>query len=145
MRVIWDGCLQKKGLCEFLMYESAKRDMLDIRSDITVYVSDLIDDPENYALTRWEDHWVRPREFRVLLNPMIDDDVDLLSTTVLHEMVHVKQLLRGEYRDRFDRDGTHRVFWKGKEVFPDRMVYEEMPWEVEAVTFEDHVKQFRGI
>jgi hypothetical protein len=60
-------------------------------------------------------------------------------------MVHVKQLLRGEYRDRFDRDGTHRVFWKGKEVFPEQMVYEEMPWEVEAVTFEDHVKQFQGI
>lgn len=143
MRVIWQHSInEKKGFCEFLMYECTKRDMLDIRSDIAVYVSDLIDDEENHALTQWEDHWVRPREFRVLLSEVVFDDVELLSTVMLHEMVHVKQLLRGDYRDRFDRDGTHRVFWKEEEVFSDRMVYEEMPWEVEAVSFERRASCF---
>lgn len=139
VRVIWNRSdVRKKGLIESLIHMSVKRDVLDIRSSITVMVSELDEgDTENLAITRWTDHWVSPREFEILLSDMLFQDTSLIPSTILHEMVHVRQMARGQYRDRFDRDGTHRAIWMSERVDLESMEYEERPWEIEAMRFEE--------
>lgn len=53
-------------------------------------------------------------------------------TTILHEMVHVKQYLKGELKDK----GHFITFWK-KQKFDRRTEFAEKPWEVEAYMMEE--------
>jgi hypothetical protein len=50
-----------------------------------------------------------------------------LIQTLAHEMVHVKQIARGQ----LSYDGK-KVFWKGKRFFPKKMSYYNHPWEIDA-------------
>ena len=53
--------------------------------------------------------------------------IDKLVQTIAHEMVHVKQIAKGQlYYDK------KKVFWKGKRYFPKRMSYYDHPWEIDA-------------
>ena len=49
--------------------------------------------------------------------------------TLAHEMVHVKQYCRGQYRSEVARNGRFRRYWLGKQVIAK---YEDRPWELEA-------------
>lgn len=49
--------------------------------------------------------------------------------TLAHEMVHVKQIARGQYRGRVARNGRLLSVWCGKTV---RTEYMKRPWEIEA-------------
>lgn len=49
--------------------------------------------------------------------------------TLAHEMVHVKQFCRGQYRSETARNGRYRRYWLGKQVIAK---YEDRPWELEA-------------
>ena len=49
--------------------------------------------------------------------------------TLAHEMVHVKQIARGQYTGKIARNGKLLSCWCGKAV---RAKYENRPWEVEA-------------
>jgi hypothetical protein len=68
--------------------------------------------------------------------------------TLAHEMVHVKQFCRGQYRSELARNGRYRRYWLGKQVIAK---YEDRPWELEAFTREgilvsqlmEHVAQNR--
>lgn len=68
--------------------------------------------------------------------------------TLAHEMVHVKQYCRGQYRSEPSRNGRFRRYWLGKQVIAK---YEDRPWELEAFKREgilvsqllDHVAQKR--
>jgi hypothetical protein len=51
-----------------------------------------------------------------------------LVCTLAHEMVHVKQMVKGQYRIEETAKGA-RHFWMGKQVKKD---YYEQPWELEA-------------
>ena len=53
--------------------------------------------------------------------------MDKLIHTIAHEMVHVKQIAKGQ----LSYDGK-KIFWKGKRVYPKRMSYYDHPWEIDA-------------
>jgi hypothetical protein len=52
---------------------------------------------------------------------------DKLVHTLAHEMIHVKQIAKGQlsYEGR-------KIFWKGERVYPKRMSYYNHPWEIDA-------------
>lgn len=53
--------------------------------------------------------------------------LDKLIHTLAHEMVHVKQIAKGQLL----QDGK-KIFWKGKKFYPKRMSYYNHPWEIDA-------------
>lgn len=55
-------------------------------------------------------------------------------TTLAHEMVHVKQIARGQYRSLPSRNGKCKRFWLGKQV---AVSYLKRPWEHEAYRMEN--------
>lgn len=52
-----------------------------------------------------------------------------LLLTLAHEMVHVKQIARGQYTGRFAKNGRLLSCWRGKAI---RAEYLKRPWEIEA-------------
>lgn len=53
---------------------------------------------------------------------------EALIDTIAHEMVHVKQTVKGQYRVEMKGRTVHR-YWRGKKVQAD---YYDQPWEKEA-------------
>lgn len=52
-----------------------------------------------------------------------------LFVTLAHEMVHAKQMMRGQYRIEIGKRGKTTHYWMGKPV---KKEYIERPWEIEA-------------
>lgn len=50
-----------------------------------------------------------------------------LIQTIAHEMVHVKQIAKGQ----LSYVGK-KLFWKGKQYYPKKMSYYDHPWEIDA-------------
>ena len=61
----------------------------------------------------------------------IDSKLDLTQMlfTLAHEMVHVKQYVRGHYKVTPSRNGKLKKFWLGKTY---SVQYHKRPWELEA-------------
>ena len=57
---------------------------------------------------------------------------DEIIHTLAHEMVHVKQYVNGELNESLD-------VWKGKEIDPDSIDYDDHPWEIEAEKLGDEL------
>jgi hypothetical protein len=55
--------------------------------------------------------------------------VPRLLVILAHEMVHVKQIAKGQYKGMKSRNGRPISLWCGKKVKAD---YNERPWEIEA-------------
>lgn len=56
--------------------------------------------------------------------------------TLAHEMVHVKQIARGQYKGVSMKYGKGvRHYWMGKQV-PTKTKYLSRPWEIEAISRE---------
>ena len=53
--------------------------------------------------------------------------LDKLIQTLAHEMVHVKQIARGQLKYV-----GKKIFWKGERVYPKKMSYYNHPWEIDA-------------
>jgi len=53
--------------------------------------------------------------------------IEQLIEVIAHEMVHVKQTVRGQLASR----GVS-LFWKGKKVLCSKINYYDRPWEIEA-------------
>jgi hypothetical protein len=68
----------------------------------------------------------RPREFEIEL------DSSLAESTIIqclcHEMVHVKQTVKLEFRE----DTDDSKIWYGKKIDTIKTDYWELPWEIEA-------------
>jgi hypothetical protein len=67
-----------------------------------------------------------PNEFNIRLDSAMHNQA--LLRALAHEMVHVKQYVRGEMRDA----GHKIVVWKGKKHVSDGYTYWDQPWEIEA-------------
>ena len=81
----------------------------------------------------WEDDNIKPREFNIEINNTITgSDFD---TTVLHEMVHVKQYAKDELRERF-RLGYRKNWKRSKKNYFD-VEYDDAPWEKEAYRMQE--------
>lgn len=52
-----------------------------------------------------------------------------LLLTLAHEMIHVKQIAKGQYRGKLARNGRLLACWRGKTV---KAEYMKRPWEIEA-------------
>ena len=106
---------------------------------------ELVDKLSVDGLSTWEDDYVRPREFSIVIRRDVDQDPaekmrchERILLTLAHEMVHVKQLARGELKERFGR-GDKCVLWKNRKfasIF-DSDDYWDLPWEIEAHGKED--------
>ena len=78
-----------------------------------------------------DDDLNKPRQFMIELDASMKHPFDQILTWLAHEMVHLKQFVRGEL---FDYE-TGRVQWKTKSF--GRVHYEDSPWEKEAYRLED--------
>jgi hypothetical protein len=65
-------------------------------------------------------------------------DTTQLMTTLAHEMVHVKQIVKGQYKTKLTRSGKTIYYWMGKKV---NKPYLECPWEIEAYSRESLLVQ----
>lgn len=79
----------------------------------------------------YEDSNVRPREFSIEVKK--DQTYDDFCTTILHEMVHVKQYAKGELKERYKTG--HKQYWKDKDYT--EASYLDQPWEKEAYKLQE--------
>ena len=77
-----------------------------------------------------DDSLARPREFMIELDASMRYKFDQILTWLAHEMVHLKQFVRGELCDY----ETGRVQWKSRSF--GRVHYDDQPWEKEAYRLE---------
>ena len=77
-----------------------------------------------------DDSLARPREFMIELDASMKYSFDQILTWLAHEMVHLKQFVRGELCDY----ETGRVQWKTRSF--GRVHYDDQPWEKEAYRLE---------
>ena len=84
-----------------------------------------------------DDSLIRPREFMIELDASMKYKFDQILTWLAHEMVHLKQFVRGEL---FDYENG-RVQWKSRTF--GRVHYTDQPWEKEAYRLEGYLyKEF---
>ena len=77
-----------------------------------------------------DDSLSRPREFEIELDASMKYGFDQILTWLAHEMVHLKQFVRGELCDY----ETGRVQWKTRSY--GKVHYDDQPWEKEAYRLE---------
>ena len=77
-----------------------------------------------------DDSLSRPREFMIELDASMKYSFDQILTWLAHEMVHLKQFVRGELCDY----ESGRVQWKSRTF--GRVHYDDQPWEKEAYRLE---------
>ena len=77
-----------------------------------------------------DDSLARPREFLIELDASMRYKFDQILTWLAHEMVHLKQFVRGELCDY----ESGRVQWKSRSF--GRVHYNDQPWEKEAYRLE---------
>ena len=80
-----------------------------------------------------DDSLSRPREFMIELDASMKYSFDQILTWLAHEMVHLKQFVRGEL---FDYENG-RVQWKSRTF--GRVHYTDQPWEKEAYRLEGYL------
>ena len=86
-----------------------------------------------------DDNLNGPREFMIELDTSMKHPFDQILTWLAHEMVHLKQFVRGELFDY----ATGRVQWK-KRMYGN-VHYEDQPWEREAYRLETKLyEEFEG-
>ena len=79
-----------------------------------------------------DDDLDKPREFMVELDASMGNSFKQILIWLAHEMVHVKQFVKGELWDYEDT----RVVWKSKQ-YSNKQPYNEQPWEKEVYRLEE--------
>lgn len=96
--------------------------------NITVRFQDNL--KKDAAYCEWLDHNEKPRRFRIVIDSRMGRRKTL--ECLAHEIVHVKQYVKGELKDYIY--GNH-VRWRGQKMFYDENddeTYFDSPWEIEA-------------
>ena len=81
-----------------------------------------------------DDSLSRPREFNIELDASMRHPFSQILTWLAHEMVHLKQFVRGEL---FDYE-SGRVQWKSR-AYSEKIHYDDHPWEKEAYRLESEL------
>jgi hypothetical protein len=81
----------------------------------------------------YTDSNINPRSFTIELNKKLKGDE--LVKTIAHEMVHVKQYVKGELKERY-KPHHHHLWHKELIIINDKNWY-DVPWEVEARDLEE--------
>lgn len=83
----------------------------------------------------YEDNHVKPREFTIEINKgQTDEDI---VRTVAHELVHIKQYVKGELKERYVPD--KHMLWHDERVDVSLANFYDVPWEVEAREIEEEL------
>lgn len=127
MRVFVEGRPNKLGEKEIVFATEFFASLLmskRLQKDVIVHIECLDDGSDGFM--HFLDDNRRPREFQININNRISKRKQLI--TLAHEMVHVKQYVKGElkYLSRKDEDR-----WLGSIVRRD-LHYYDRPWEIEA-------------
>lgn len=70
----------------------------------------------------------KPRIF--IMEIAKEDNIKTQIRTMAHEMVHMRQFVRGEINEELTK-------WKSRKVNSDVVPYRELPWEIEACRLGD--------
>ena len=73
----------------------------------------------------------KPREFEIGISGLMSES-DMIKT-VIHELIHVKQYVKGELIDR--THGKYKTIWKGKDH--SKTSYSKQPWEKQAYRLQE--------
>lgn len=95
---------------------------------VTVKFEKFHKDNFDYAYCDWEFDNHRSRDFIITIDCKLNKKETLLA--LAHEMVHVKQYVKGEMKEIFRP--ARMVKWLGENYRADEMDYWEQPWEIEA-------------
>ena len=74
------------------------------------------------------------REYTIRIDTSLS--IEDITSTILHEMVHVHQYITGRLRSKW----VHEVTFE-RVVYPIDMIYEERPWEIEAAELEERLME----
>lgn len=86
-----------------------------------------------YADCGWEDTNYRPRKFSIVVSPRLSRKQQISS--IVHEMVHVRQFAKGELMDYMNHRYDKYTKWKNK-LISIKVPYRKRPWEIEAYRLE---------
>lgn len=131
MKVIVTGCSNPKleqeiiYATKFFTKELLSRQMYRHIS-LEIVIKNKIEDLGTCCITYYND-WYKAREFEIQLRKK--KSLKNLLLTLAHEIVHVKQFAKGE----LNCDNTK---WKGEKIDTEKVSYFDLPWEVEASSYE---------
>ena len=94
-----------------------------------------------YGSCIFEDSTHKPREFTIDIDSCVQ--IKSIISTIAHEITHVAQFARGEYK-MFKRNFTHDCpvqRWKTKLVNTDVVGYDDLPWEKHAYKMEEKLSK----
>ena len=118
---------------EHTLYKLLPRRRNPIILDINIVPKENMGDAVGFAYEDAEDFHV------IELSDELLEDKDYLIETLCHELVHVKQAVKGELKDA----NQFIKLWKGEEhitVFTNYENYRDLPWEEEAYRLQDELK-----
>ena len=84
---------------------------------------------------QYEDSNIRPRSF--VLEISKDLEGEELIKTIAHELVHVKQYVKGELKERYKPNYYH--MWHKELIIVNEDNFYDVPWEVEARKLEQEL------
>ncbi len=93
---------------------------------VNIIIKRKLEDLGNCMITFYND-WYKAREFEIQIR--YRSNINLMLLTLAHEFVHLKQFAKGELNESTDT-------WKGQPINADVTPYNDLPWEVEAVSLE---------
>ena len=82
----------------------------------------------------WMDDNIRPREFCIQIRK--EQDYASMILTVVHELVHVRQMARSELYEIFLGKPKQMQVWRGKRITK-TLAYSKQPWEREAYRLQE--------
>lgn len=95
--------------------------------DIDVELKRFINDDNGYCVQ------IDEREYNLEINNKAP--IAEFITTVMHEMIHVKQYVKNEVYDT----PTGAIQWKSRSYNPENLDYWEHPWEKEAHKYDEAI------
>ena len=91
------------------------------------------EDIEEDGLCEYEYDNITPRCFSIEISKKLKGDEFI--KTIAHELVHVKQYVTGQLKERY-KPSSH-LLWRNEIVEPTEKNYFDAPWEVEAREMEE--------
>jgi prolyl oligopeptidase PreP (S9A serine peptidase family) len=132
LKILYATKIQKRALKEIVPWvlEHLCGKRLKNNIELTVKFKQMRKKERLEGTTTWEDDNHKPREFLIEIDKEMP--LETIIITLCHELVHVKQMAKGEMKDLFR--GPHDMLWRGTRLNTRKMKtpYWDWPWEIEA-------------
>ena len=117
-----------EDLTDFILDKFFTKKLKD-QLDIHFKFSDYLESEGFLGDCEWQDNHYKPRDF--IINVDRNGRFAQILNTVAHELVHVKQMAKGEFYQLMRQpSGVHK--FNGKKVDQNKVDYWDHPWEIEA-------------